>query len=85
MAEEPYSPSQEHLSYWRGMVDGRLKSIESSLENLGAHIKLMQGEIVKSNLRIARYIGMGAVLLAIITIFAPIIARTLFPSISVHP
>ena len=74
----PLSESEREMAYWRGIIDTRLKGIEFSVNNITNDIKDIKEDIVESNLKIAGYVKVFAVLVALFTLIAPFLIRLFF-------
>lgn len=62
---------QGEISYWRGRVDGRLEMIDETIAKLDKTVSTVQLEMAGLMLRLARYGGIVAVVLAILSLFGP--------------
>mgnify|MGYP001616506346 FL=1 len=66
------------MAYWRGVIDTRLKDIESSVNHINTDIEAIKEDIAESNVKIAGYVKVFAVLVAIFTLIAPFLIRLFF-------
>ena len=74
----PRSDSERDMAYWRGVIDTRLKDIESSVNHINTDIEAIKEDIAESNVKIAGYVKVFAVLVAIFTLIAPFLIRLFF-------
>ena len=66
------------MAYWRGVIDTRLKDIESSVNSIDQDIKDIKEDIVESNIKIAGYVKLFAALAAFFALTVPVLLRLLF-------